>query len=157
VDARAGTQQYGGGSLMSENTTALNSHTAPPGFITFTAVDQNLRGHSVMIPTSDYRRMARGVKKTFASMSRIKAAKGSIEIIKNMVGCDGRKCKCDIKNTLPAFIALMLKHPDKGLINPIIRYVEASVKSNEGAHITLHFFGDRDFGWEIGKPQGIVQ
>ncbi len=135
----------------------LKNFTAPPGYITFTAVDENLRGHSVMIATSDYRRMARGVKKTFASMSRIKAAKGAVEIISDLVGCDGSRCKCNVKNALPAFIALMVKHPDKPLMKPIIQQVDASVKSNEGAHVTLHFFGVGEFGWEIGKPQGTVQ
>ena len=145
------------GNQIKQKTAPFSSRTAPLGFITFTAVDPNLRGHSVMIPTGDYRRMARGVKKTFASMSRIKAAKGAIEIISGLVGCDGKKCKCDVKNTLPAFIALMVKHPDKRLLNPIIRQVEASVKSNEGVNITLHFYGDKQFVWAVGKPQGTVQ
>jgi hypothetical protein len=140
--------------FTNQNTAPLNSHTAAPGHITFTAVDQNLCGHSLMVSTSDYRRMARGVKRTFSSMSRIKAAKYSIEIINGLVGCDGRNCKCDKKIALPAFIALMLKHPDKHLLKPVIRYVEASAKSNQGAHITLHFFSENQFVWAVGKPQG---
>jgi len=145
------------GNQINQKTAPYSSHTAPQGYITFTAVDRNLRGHSVMTPTGDYRQMAKGVNKIFASMSRVNAAKVSLEIINGLVGCDGRNCKCDVKNALPAFMALMLKHPDKHLLNPIIQYVEASANSNKGASVTLQFFGSYQFSWAVGKPRGTVQ
>jgi hypothetical protein len=142
---------------MSSNTIPLDCHTAPPGHITLTPFDRNLRGHSAMFSKIDFYRMDRGVKKPLGSLNCIKTTKGSIEIIKNVVGCDGRKRICEAKNTLPAFIALTVKHPEQRLIKPNIRYIGASAIANEGAHITILFFGDREFARKILKLHGTFK
>ncbi len=135
----------------------LDNYAAAPGHITFTAVDSDFSGHSVAITTGDYPGMVRTVKKASATTSCNNAVMGALSIIQELVGCGGAGCKCDARRALPAFIALMIKHPDKRHIKPIIRHVNASVESNVGVHVILFFFEDDRFAWMLHKPQGTVQ
>jgi hypothetical protein len=127
-------------------------HTAPPGYVTFTVLDQNDSGHSASIASADYLSVVRTTKLGLSGISAADVFKGAIEIIRGSVSCTGEMCQCEDDGLLYAFISALLKHPDKRTRKLLTGGVTNSLKKSGGAHILLYMPPIGPSSWLIAEP-----
>ncbi|MBT7956352.1 MAG: hypothetical protein HN731_14270 [Rhodospirillaceae bacterium] len=135
----------------------FSSHTAPPGHVTFTVLDQKQSGHSVIIASADYLSVVRTTKLAISGISAADAFKGAIEIIRRSVNCTGEMCMCEDNGLLYAFISALLKHRDKQTRKSLAANIRSSLKKNGSAHIILFIPPAGPSSWLIAGPSIIGQ
>jgi hypothetical protein len=130
----------------------FSNHTAPPGYVTFTVLDQERSGHSVSIASKEFPGAVRATK---AGLSKICAAtvfEGAIEIIRRGVACTGGSCQHDDDSLLYAFISALLKHPHKLTRKRLMASISSSRRKIGGAHVILIMPPAGPSAWLIADP-----
>jgi hypothetical protein len=127
--------------------------TAPPGHVTFTVLDLQSSGHSVSIASKDYPRMVRATKHGLSHMDSATVFKEANAIIRRSVGCRGGDCcRCDNDGLLCAFIAELLKHPDKRIRKKMMTGIKALLKKEGGAHFMVFMPPTGPSAWVLAAP-----
>ena len=108
-----GQNPRGGGGMTSTVFEDFSDHTAPPGHVTFSVLDQSHCGHSVSIAAKEYPGVVRATKNVLSGMSAATVFEGAIGIIRRSAVCTGDECQCEDDGLFYAFISVLLKHPDK--------------------------------------------
>lgn len=132
----------------------FSDHTAPPGHVTFSVLDQEHSGHSVSIAANEYPGIVRAARTGLSGISSATVFKGAVELIRRGVVCTGDGCQCDDddKVLLGAFIGTLLKHPDKPTRKMLMAGIDSSLKNSGGAHIILIMPPTGPSAWLISDP-----
>jgi hypothetical protein len=125
---------------------------APSGHVTFSVLDKHCSGNSVSIPSADYRQTVRAVKNTISGLNRKIVFEGALEIARRSV-TDASKAECDDNGLFYACISMLLKHPDRRHSEVLIASINAHIKKEEGAHITLIMHQEGKSVWLVGGPE----
>ena len=127
---------------------------APPGYVTFSALDQAHGGHSVSIASKEYPGIVCATKNVLSDMSAPTVFEGAIEIIRRSVVCAGDECQCEDDGLLYAFISALLKHPDKQTRKTISAGIRKHLKKKGGVHVILFMPPVGPSAWLVAAPGG---
>ncbi len=130
----------------------FTDHTAPPGHLTFTVLDQMHAGHSVSIASEDYAGVVRATKSNLSDISAATVFAGATEIIRRSVGCADGGIRSEDDGLLYAFISALLKHPDKRSRRKLMAGIRTTVKKEGGAHVILIMPPTGPSAWMIAAP-----
>ena len=132
----------------------FTDYTAPPGHVTFSALDQEHNGHSVSIASKEYHGVVRAAKTVLSDINAATVFKGAVEQIRRSVVCTGDGCQRDDDDQvlLGAFIGALLKHPDKPTRRKLKAAIADGLKKNGGAHIILIIPPTGPSAWLIADP-----
>ncbi len=129
-----------------------SGHTAPPGYVTFSALNQAHVGHSVSIASKDYPGVVRATKTVLCDMSTATVFEGAIEIIRRSAGCTGDECQCEDDGLIYAFISALLKHPDMRTRKSLMAEISAVLAKEGGVHIILIVPPAGPSAWLVAAP-----
>jgi hypothetical protein len=131
----------------------LSDHTAPPGHVTFSVLDLQSSGHSVSIASKDYPRMVRTTKHGLSNIDSTIVFKEARAIIRRSVGCiGGDHCRCNSDGLHYAFIAELLKHPDKRTRKKLMTGIDSLLRKEGGAHVMLFMPPTGPSAWALAAP-----
>ena len=131
----------------------FSDHTAHPCHVTFSVLDLQSSGHSTSIASEDYPHVVRATKRALSNMDGATVFKEAKAIIRRSVGCSGGDyCQCDLNSLLYAFIAELLKHPDKRTRKIMIASISALLKREGGVHVMLFMPPSGPSAWALAAP-----
>jgi hypothetical protein len=114
----------------------FSDNTAPPGHVTFSVLDTRRRGHSVSVASSDYPNAVCATRKSLSGFCATTVFKGSLAVIRSKIKCDGGS-ECEDDGLLYAFIAALLKHPNKRFRKELTSGINTLIKQQGGVHVIL--------------------
>ena len=139
---------------MTNEFEVFSDNAAPPGHVTFSALDQAHRGHSVRIASKEYPGIVSATTNALSDMSAATVFDGAIEIIRRSVVCTGDGCQREDDGLLYAFISALLKHPDKRTRKSLMSEISAISMKEGGAHVILFMPPVGPSAWLVAAPGG---
>ncbi len=129
--------------------------TAPPGRITFSVLNQAEGGHSVSVDISEYPGFIRETRACLSGINASAVFQAAVKELQHGADCKGGECQCDIEELLSAFIAAMLKHPDKRSRKILKAEIRGYLKKNGGAHVILLMPNNGPSAWLVAGPEKV--
>jgi hypothetical protein len=142
--------------MMNSIFETFSDHTAPPGHVTFSVLGPAEGGHSVTISEGSYPGVVRAAKNVLSDLRRAIVFDGALTILRRQAECAGN-CQHDGDELLSAFIAAVLKHPDKRVSKALTVGIRKQLRQEGGAHIILTMAKGAPGLWKIGSPSGTGQ
>ena len=127
---------------------------APPGYVTFSVLDQAQGGHSVSVEAKEYPGVVGATKNALSNMSAATVFEGAIAIIRRSAICTGDVCQCEDDGLLYAFISALLKHPDKRTRKSLMAEISAILMKEGGVHVILFMPPVGPSAWLVAAPGG---
>jgi hypothetical protein len=130
---------------------AYSPSTAAPGHVTFSILDQNEVGQTVMIANKDFPRFVQGVKKLLKKVP----VDIFFDIAYKMVqsaSVGPNKCNLDPNRLLSSFVISLLTHPDKSISSKLKNTLNSMVRKTKGAHVKVLLLPSGDAVWCLEEP-----
>ncbi len=139
---------------MTEFLEEFSADTAPPGNITFSALDQHMAGHSVIIAAEQLPIIVRHTREGLTGKDKLLAFKAATRVLMDSVGCDAhdQNCKYDGNLILGSFIAALITHPVPHIGKRLLKELRKITKKKGGAHLILLAPPTGHIAWMIAGP-----
>ncbi len=139
---------------MTELFQKFSANTAPPGHITFSALDNHNAGHSVILATKDFSATVKQIQKNLTGGDKRLAFKAAITVLLDSVGCDAHDHNCNFDGNLilASFVAALISHPDPYTGKLLLKELKKTAKKKRGAHLIFLAPPYGPFAWMIAGP-----